>query len=70
MNCPACGARQIGALTVTQYYCWECCVEFTVIGDRVEVYQVALDGSLVAAGTTAHTSGVAEPAVSPMASRL
>lgn len=55
---------------MTQYYCWECCVEFTVIGDRVEVYQVALDGSLVAAGTTAHTSGVAEPAVSPMASRL
>lgn len=48
MRCPECRSRQVGLLSATQFYCWECCVEFAVTDGRVEVYAVELDGTLIA----------------------
>ena len=30
MNCPNCGGRSIGRVGTAQYYCWECCIEFSL----------------------------------------
>jgi len=48
MICPVCGGRQIGRVGVEQYYCWNCCVEFNSNTDKVVVYDLEEDGSLVA----------------------
>lgn len=48
MNCPVCGGRAIGKVGVEQFYCWDCCVEFTTQTDKVVIYDLAEDGSLVA----------------------
>lgn len=48
MNCPVCGGRALGKVGVEQFYCWDCCVEFTTQTDKVVIYDLAEDGSLVA----------------------
>ena len=48
MNCPVCGGRAIGKVGVEQFYCWDCCVEFATQTDKVVIYDLADDGSLVA----------------------
>lgn len=65
MNCPLCGQRQIGKIGNEQYYCWNCCAEFTVHGLTVKAFNIDTDGSLIACeeseGETAHqgkTEGV------------
>jgi len=50
MKCPACGSREVGVLSTTQYYCWRCCVEFTVGETGVEMFEVDEDGTLVSLG--------------------
>ncbi|GAX90319.1 hypothetical protein [Effusibacillus lacus] len=47
MRCPNCNCRDIGKIGTNQYYCWDCFVEFSLIGDEVKLYQVEEDGSLV-----------------------
>lgn len=51
MNCPACGSKATGKVGVDQFYCWDCCVEFKNTNDKISVYEVEEDGSLVAYGT-------------------
>jgi hypothetical protein len=48
MNCPVCSGRAIGKVGVEQFYCWDCCVEFTTQTDKVVIYDLGEDGSLVA----------------------
>ena len=48
MQCPVCGGRTIGKVGVEQYYCWDCFVEFNNQADKVVIYDLAEDGSLVA----------------------
>ncbi|HHY37048.1 MAG TPA: hypothetical protein GX518_05085 [Firmicutes bacterium] len=48
MTCPVCGGREVGKVGARQYYCHDCCVEFVVRRDRIQVYQVEDDGTLVA----------------------
>ncbi|HBV88988.1 MAG TPA: hypothetical protein DEF42_20645 [Desulfosporosinus sp.] len=48
MNCPVCNGRAIGRVGVEQFYCWDCCVEFATQTDKVVIYDLAEDGSLVA----------------------
>lgn len=48
MNCPVCSGRAIGKVGVEQFYCWDCCVEFTTQTDKVVIYDLSEDGSLVA----------------------
>ncbi|MGE5542652.1 MAG: hypothetical protein ACM3WT_06420 [Bacillota bacterium] len=47
--CPHCGARGIGKVGSSQYYCWECCVEFRATRKGWLVYEVLDDGSLAVA---------------------
>ncbi|MGI6142516.1 MAG: hypothetical protein ACOYEK_01415 [bacterium] len=47
MTCPVCSGRDVGKVGAKQYYCRECCVEFVVRRDRIQVYQVEDDGTLV-----------------------
>jgi len=45
--CPVCGRKSAGRVAVDQYYCWDCCVEFTMKEEKVsQVFNVELDGSL------------------------
>lgn len=46
MRCPNCNCRDIGKIGSSQYYCWECFVEFSISGDEVKLFQVEEDGSL------------------------
>jgi len=48
MICPVCGGRQLGKVGVEQYYCWNCCIEFNSNTDKVVVYDLDEDGTLVA----------------------
>jgi hypothetical protein len=47
--CPSCGSREVGYLPGHQYYCWSCFVQFLIGENRVEIYEVGEDGSLVLA---------------------
>lgn len=46
LSCPNCQSRDIGKIANNQYYCWNCFIELTVDGDRLNVFQVEEDGSL------------------------
>lgn len=45
--CPVCGGRATGRVGSGQYYCWECCVEFSAGRRGIQVYRVQEDGTLV-----------------------
>lgn len=47
-SCPVCGERRVGKVGVNQYYCHNCCLEFTPTPNGYEVYEVQDDGSLLA----------------------
>ena len=45
--CPVCSnKRTIGKVGSSQYYCWDCCVEFVVRDEATTVFNVENDGSL------------------------
>lgn len=46
MNCPLCGWRAVGKVTLNSYYCWDCCVEFKENLGNIEIYNVEMDGTL------------------------
>lgn len=48
VRCPNCGGRAVGKIGSHQYYCWECCVEFSPSkdGHKWLVYMVQDDGTL------------------------
>jgi hypothetical protein len=48
-HCPVCGQRSIGKVGTGQYFCWDCCVEFTVKDNDIKVFDVQADGSLLLA---------------------
>lgn len=48
LNCPGCGSRGIGKVGTDQYYCWDCCVEFSMTKKGIQIYEVDLEGELVA----------------------
>lgn len=41
-----CNSRALGRVGVEQYYCWDCCIEFTLNKRGIELYEVLDDGSL------------------------
>lgn len=47
-RCPHCNSRDIGKIGNNQFYCWNCFMEFALVGDEVKIYHVDEDGSLVA----------------------
>jgi hypothetical protein len=48
MNCPVCDGRSIGKVGVEQFFCWDCCIEFSNQVDKVVIYNLGEDGTLVA----------------------
>ena len=57
-NCPLCGQRGLGKVGVDQYFCSECCMEFTVRGGGIRIFNIESDGTLT------HYAPPAEDAVS------
>jgi hypothetical protein len=51
----------IGKVGVGQYYCWDCCVEFTSQEDKVVIYDLAEDGSLIAWEDPILDTGLVDP---------
>jgi ribosomal protein L37AE/L43A len=47
LRCPACKGLQVGRVGSDHFYCWNCYIEFAVRKDRVSMYEVAEDGTLV-----------------------
>lgn len=46
MKCINCKSTDIGKIGTRQYYCWNCFIEMTIDGEKIDVYQVEKDGSL------------------------
>ncbi|HKM39458.1 MAG TPA: hypothetical protein VJ036_04225 [bacterium] len=47
-SCPVCGEHYVGRVGTNQYYCRNCCLEFTPSDQGYLVYEVQDDGSLQA----------------------
>ncbi len=47
MHCPLCGTCDIGKVGTTQFYCWNCLLEFTEEEGKIKFYQVEPDGTLL-----------------------
>jgi DNA-directed RNA polymerase subunit RPC12/RpoP len=48
-RCPGCGSRAVGQIGTRQYFCWECCVEFSRQNNgQLELFNVLADGTLEA----------------------
>lgn len=46
MKCINCNSIDIGKIGPRQYFCWNCCIEMSYAGDKLDVYQVEADGSV------------------------
>ncbi|SFT12813.1 hypothetical protein [Paenibacillus sp. BC26] len=46
MKCINCNSIDIGRIGPHQYFCWNCCIEMSLHGEKLDVYQVEKDGSL------------------------
>jgi len=52
IRCPVCHGMQIGKVGNDQYYCWNCFMEFNFNKGRLNLYEVAEDGTLVSIDKT------------------
>lgn len=48
MQCPICSGRATGKVGMEQYFCWDCCVEYRISKEGVQIFDLDEDGSLVA----------------------
>ncbi|QHW30894.1 hypothetical protein GZH47_08535 [Paenibacillus rhizovicinus] len=46
MKCLNCNSKNIGKIGKQHYYCWDCCIEFTVHAEKLDLYQVEKDGTV------------------------
>lgn len=46
MECPNCNRKDIGKIGSSQFYCWNCFIEITVVNEKIVIYQIESDGSL------------------------
>ena len=68
ITCPACHSRLVGRLGNSQYYCWDCCVQFNRTDRGVQTFHIDEDGTLVAgAGGEEGPHGGVHPAGHPTA---
>lgn len=45
--CPVCKGNSIGKVGNNQYYCWNCFLEFSLQKDKIMIYELADDGTLL-----------------------
>lgn len=48
--CPVCGSRVLGRIGFAQYFCWDCCAQFSHAGTHIRAWEIAADGTLVPHG--------------------
>lgn len=48
--CPECRGHRVGRIGTRQYFCSDCCLEFVMRNDGVDLFEVDEDGNLVTAG--------------------
>jgi len=46
--CPICGGKAIGKVGAERFFCRDCCVEYRVTDEGIQVFSVSEDGSLIA----------------------
>ena len=46
-RCPGCHGKNVGKVGSGQFYCWDCCIEYSVTGRGSRLYEVLPDGELV-----------------------
>jgi len=46
-RCPLCGGREVGRVGTTQFYCWDCCIEFAMSRRGPRLFRLEPDGTLV-----------------------
>nr|WP_183602962.1 hypothetical protein [Paenibacillus phyllosphaerae] len=46
LKCINCSSIDVGKIGPKQYFCWDCCIEMTITGDKMDVYQVEPDGTV------------------------
>lgn len=47
MFCPLCNQKFVGKIGNNQFYCRECFIEFRISKNKVKLYEVCDDGSLL-----------------------
>jgi hypothetical protein len=47
VNCPICGGKATGKVGVNHFYCWDCCVEYRLEKEGIQIFEIDEDGSLV-----------------------
>lgn len=47
LRCPNCNSRAVGKVGHEQYYCWDCCIEYSRKKNGFKLFEVADDGTLV-----------------------
>lgn len=45
-NCPVCNSRAVGKVGSDHFYCWDCFIEYSNLGNTLKVYDIAEDGTL------------------------
>ena len=51
--CPSCGSKVVGKVGADQFYCWDCCIEFSYGRQGLKMYTIDDEGSLVAMAAAA-----------------
>ncbi|MFT8320177.1 MAG: hypothetical protein ABF649_04660 [Bacillus sp. (in: firmicutes)] len=46
LKCPNCQSKDIGKIGISQYYCWSCYIELSLVDGVIHTHQVEEDGSL------------------------
>jgi len=62
--CPNCHGKEIGKIATSQYYCWNCFIEFQYCDGKYNVYQIEEDGTLSSLNDLMADSGV--PLITPV----
>ena len=47
LNCPNCNSNAVGKVGSEQFYCWNCFVEYNIAGGKMQIFDIAEDGTLV-----------------------
>ncbi len=45
--CPVCGGRLLGRIGTGQFFCWDCCAQFSRSGPRLRAWTIDAEGVLV-----------------------
>jgi|GEM_PF-861850 len=55
--CPVCGGRLLGRIGTGQFFCWDCCAQFSRSGPRLRVWAIDDEGALVPQPTAQSQAG-------------